>query len=420
LNEERYALGVKREISLSAIRHTLNRNNNKMKQLPQRILSIDVLRAITMFLMIFVNDVSGVGEIPKWIEHTAADYDGMGFSDIIFPAFLCIVGLSLPFAINARLKKNESNFNIISYIVLRAIALIVMGFFHVNLENYNHEQAILSYPIFTLVLTLGFFLVWLDYADKINKTIKYGCIGLGILIITTMAYLYKGGNATHPQGLSPHWWGILGIIGWAYFFAAITYLFTKGKLKWLLPAFIIFALINITSHMDLLHINLWMIGDASSITLILGGAVISTVYKVMISKAKTQQLWIVLAEAGLLSMLIGFLIRPYTGGISKIYATPAWVFICLGISILMFKLLIYIVDFKGKRDWFKFISPAGTSTLTCYLMPYILYSLYSLIDFNYPHYLNYGFGGIMRSFFVAFLIIRIVALMEKKRIRLRV
>jgi heparan-alpha-glucosaminide N-acetyltransferase len=391
-----------------------------MNQLPNRILSIDVLRAITMFLMIFVNDVSGVDQIPKWIEHTEADYDGMGFSDIIFPAFCFIVGLSLPFAINARIKKKDSTFSITSYIVLRALALIVMGFFHVNLENYNHEQALLSYPVFTIILTLGFFLVWLDYPNQLNARIKYASIGVGILTIACMAYLYKGGDVKNPQGLSPQWWGILGIIGWAYFFAAITYFVTKGKLKFLLPAFIVFALINVASHTDLLHADLWMIGDASSITLILGGAVISTVYTFMVGRGKTQQLWIVLAEAGLLTIFFGFLIRPYGGGISKIYSTPAWVFICMGITILMFELLIYIVDFKGKKDWFKFISPAGTSTLTCYLLPYLLYSLYSLFDFNFPQFLNYGAGGILRSVFIALLMIRIVAIMEKKRIRLKV
>jgi heparan-alpha-glucosaminide N-acetyltransferase len=391
-----------------------------MKQLPNRILSIDVLRAITMFLMIFVNDVAGVDRIPKWIAHTEAADDGMGFSDVIFPAFLFIVGLSLPFAIHARIKKKESNFSIISYIVLRALALIVMGFFHVNLENYNHEQALLSYPVFTIILTLGFFLVWLDYPNQLNARIKYASIGVGILTIACMAYLYKGGDVKNPQGLSPQWWGILGIIGWAYFFAAITYFVTKGKLKFLLPAFIVFALINVASHTDLLHADLWMIGDASSITLILGGAVISTVYTFMVGRGKTQQLWIVLAEAGLLTIFFGFLIRPYGGGISKIYSTPAWVFICMGITILMFELLIYIVDFKGKKDWFKFISPAGTSTLTCYLLPYLLYSLYSLFDFNFPQFLNYGAGGILRSVFIALLMIRIVAIMEKKRIRLKV
>ena len=74
------------------------------KKLPARLLSIDVFRALTMFFMIFVNDVDGVENIPGWIKHVPARADGLGFADTIFPGFLFIVGLSLPFAIKKRLK----------------------------------------------------------------------------------------------------------------------------------------------------------------------------------------------------------------------------------------------------------------------------------------------------------------------------
>ncbi len=43
-----------------------------MKSLPVRLHSIDVFRAVTMFLMIFVNDVGAVTNIPEWIKHAAA------------------------------------------------------------------------------------------------------------------------------------------------------------------------------------------------------------------------------------------------------------------------------------------------------------------------------------------------------------
>jgi heparan-alpha-glucosaminide N-acetyltransferase len=391
-----------------------------MNALPKRILSIDVLRAITMLLMIFVNDVAGVAQIPKWIEHTAADVDGMGFSDLIFPAFLFIVGLSLPFAIQARLKKGDSNTALISYILLRALALIVMGFFHVNLESYNSELALLSYPVYVILLTAGFFLIWLDYPEKIAKTLRLSLVALGILIVATMAYLYKGGTNAAPKGMEPEWWGILGIIGWAYLFSALVYFFTKGKLAALITAFIVFALINIANHTKLVHLELWMVGDASSITLMLGGAVISTSYSVLVAKGKDKSLGLIFAIAGVLAIVFGLLIRPYAGGISKIYSTPAWVWICMGISILMFELLIYLVDVRNKKNWFELIKPAGTSTLTCYLIPYVLYAVFNLVDFNYPHYFNYGIGGIIRSLFIAFLVIRLVAFMEKKSIRLKI
>lgn len=116
--------------------------------------------------------------------------------------FLFIVGLSLPFAIQGRIKKGNSYLSIVAYIVLRALALIVMGFFHVNMESYNGKSAVLSYPVFMIVLTVGFFLIWLDYPTQFAKTWKYTLITIGVLIVATMAYLYKGGSASIPKGWS--------------------------------------------------------------------------------------------------------------------------------------------------------------------------------------------------------------------------
>ena len=117
-----------------------------MSQASSRFKSVDVFRAITMLLMVFVNDIDPVKDVPEWIKHVGRNVDGLGFADTIFPAFLFIVGLSLPFAIGNRLKKGQSFNQVAVYIVTRSLALLVMGFFHVNLENYS-PAALLPKPI---------------------------------------------------------------------------------------------------------------------------------------------------------------------------------------------------------------------------------------------------------------------------------
>ena len=52
-----------------------------------RIASIDILRALTMVLMIFVNDLGSLRGIPAWLEHVEPGVDGIGLADIVFPAF---------------------------------------------------------------------------------------------------------------------------------------------------------------------------------------------------------------------------------------------------------------------------------------------------------------------------------------------
>src|SRR3979490_1568753 len=103
-----------------------------------------------MFFMIFVNDLSGVRQVPEWIDHVKANEDGMHFADTVFPLFLFIAGLSIPLAIGRRISKGNSFTSIAGYILLRSLALIVMGFFHVNLEDYS-KTALLPEPVFELL-----------------------------------------------------------------------------------------------------------------------------------------------------------------------------------------------------------------------------------------------------------------------------
>jgi len=390
-----------------------------MQQLPKRLLSIDVLRAITMLLMIFVNDASGVRNTPDWLDHAKITEDAMGFADTIFPAFLFIVGLSLPFAIKNRLSKGDSFISILIYIIGRSAALIIMGFFHVSMEIYS-TTALLSKPLWAVLTTFAFFLIWLDYPETMSKAKRYTLTGLGVALLIAMAALYKGDDNGVIVWMRPSWWGILGIIGWAYLTCAIIYLLTKGKLNILIPVLIIFAAINIGRHSGLLNKSIFPIGDASSMFLVTGGIIITELYGRLVSVGKTQHIWLIFGLTGILLIALGFLVRPYADGISKIRSTPAWIFICSGITVLIFELMIYLVDVKGKKNWFKWIWPAGTSTLTCYLMPYFQVFLMMMFHIGYPKGFNSGFLGLCRSMALSFVLIALVGLMEKKRIRLKV
>jgi heparan-alpha-glucosaminide N-acetyltransferase len=386
---------------------------------PKRLLSIDVFRAINMFFMIFVNDLSGVKDVPGWIDHVKGSEDGMHFADTIFPLFLFIAGLSIPLAIGRRLSKGDSFASIAVYIFLRSFALIVMGFFHVNMEEYS-PAAPLSIGVWELLLTLSFFLIWLDYPETMSKARKYALTSIGVLILIVLALLYKGGTVAAPKGLDPSWWGILGIIGWAYLVCAGVYLLVKGNLTALFIALAILVFINIGTHADWFDFNLWVIKDGASASLMMFGVVVSLLYSKLAAKNSYNKVWLIFTLSGIALIVLGFIVRPYTHGISKIHSTPSWVFICTGIGILLFELLIWLIDVKGKQNWFKIIKPAGTSTLTCYLIPYFLVAIFTITNFNYPHFFNFGTGGIIRSFAVSFIVILITGFLEKRRLRLKI
>ena len=69
-----------------------------------RVQSIDLLRGADVLLMLFVNEMAGVTGAPAFLLHMPADADGMTITDVVFPAFLFIVGMAVPFALGGRLR----------------------------------------------------------------------------------------------------------------------------------------------------------------------------------------------------------------------------------------------------------------------------------------------------------------------------
>ena len=73
--------------------------HRRAARLGARLASIDIFRGLTMTVMIFVNELSGVKGLPWWNYHMKANVDAMTYVDMVFPFFLFIVGLSMPLAI---------------------------------------------------------------------------------------------------------------------------------------------------------------------------------------------------------------------------------------------------------------------------------------------------------------------------------
>lgn len=387
-----------------------------------RIGSIDVLRAFTMFLMIFVNDLWTLSGIPHWLEHTAATTDGMGLADIVFPAFLVVMGMSVPLSIQTRLLRGHSQLLILRHIAGRSIALLIMGVFTVNTPLLNSTATGINKYWYEIIVVAGFFLIWNVY-PRIEGSRKYfyrALQALGVIILLVFALIYKGnGEANEIVGFQPRWWGILGLIGWAYLGSAVLYLFLRNSVIMLFICWIGFTAFNIAGNAGIFGAGEVFPGNGAFQALSFAGILTTVCMHQLKAKYTYLRLIPCLLAAGVVLIVSGLFLRDFFI-ISKILATPPWVLICSGISVILFAGFYYLADVKEKNSWFALIKAGGTSTLTCYLIPYLWYDFAELYNLNLPDWMKAGVTGIFKSALFAIIIIRITSILEKVKVKLKI
>lgn len=382
--------------------------------------AIDLFRAVTMLFMIFVNDLWSISEVPHWLEHAASTEDMLGFSDVVFPCFLVVLGMSIPFAIERRFDKGFSGESTIGHVLSRTFALLILGAFTVNTEYAMAEDTRLTKPVFRILMVIGFFLVWNVYPKPATAS-KGRLVQVlnvcGMLLLVVLAVLYRGADGT-PFGI--RWWGILGLIGWTYLFCSMVYIFARKHWRYLLLVGILCvcwtilrtplrdgeAILALPAHNFVdQFLQIIQFGNGCLPAFTMSGVVmvmLHTKYKSELSPQKLV-LWGLLGVIAFL--VLGVLTRQYWI-VSKIQGTPPWLFFCVGIALLQYVIFSMLSAF-GYTRWFRFIQAVGTATLTCYILPYVLYSVFTMIDFSTPAFLQEGAMGLLKCFVFALLTIKI-------------
>ena len=89
-----------------------------------RLLSLDVARGITIAFMIMVNNNGGHG---SWQFMNHAAWNGLTATDLVFPTFVFLMGVSTVFAIESRLARGATRGQIVRHAAQRAVILCLLG-----------------------------------------------------------------------------------------------------------------------------------------------------------------------------------------------------------------------------------------------------------------------------------------------------
>ena len=399
-----------------------------------RVLSIDFLRGADVLLMLFVNEVAGVAGAPAFLLHKASDVDGMTITDLVFPAFLFIVGIAVPFALGGRLRRGESRVAVWRHVLARTAALVVMGVLMVNAEH--GVSGVLSAPAWNVLATLGILLVWGVPETGWGRVRRTWLRAAGVALLLFVALAYRNPEVAGWIHLRPYWWGILGLIGWAYLGVATVYLLAGDRPAILTGAMALFYCVALA---DAGSGAAWLRGLHPLVGPVIGthGALglAGALLGVLVQRHSREggSPWrFALRVAGYAAALglAGVLLRSLNGLgpafiISKNHATVPWGLVSSALTAGAWVVVFVLVDILGFRRWPRSFSIAGENPLVAYLMAPFLLSLFALLTplfggANLYEVLGQTTGvGLLRSAVFAWLVVRLSGWMRSRGVRVQ-
>jgi predicted acyltransferase len=300
-----------------------------------RLVSIDALRGFDMFWIVGGGEVfAALAKVtPNRLTLTIRDqlehvhWEGFHFEDLIYPLFLFIIGIVLPFSLARRQERGQSRGSLYLHFLVRSLMLIALGNIPGGLLSFSH---------------------W------------------------------------------PFMGGVLSHIGLCYFFAALLVLHTSWRTRagivvgylvcyWLASVWIpvpghgagVFTEEgSLASFIDRHFISgdLWNEGPASTpsgICIILWGSLAGQWLR---SSRSGNEKATGLALLGFAAVVLAYLWSFSFPMIKRVVWSSSYVTYACGWSLLLVALFYWVIDVKGYRRWAFFFVVIGTNAILIYLL----------------------------------------------------
>jgi predicted acyltransferase len=324
------------------------------------MVSLDVFRGITIAAMILVNDPGSWSHIYAPLEH--AEWNGWTPTDLIFPFFLFIVGVSMTLSFASRAAHGVTRTSLALHVVRRSAVIFAIGLF------------LNGFPDFDL------------------HTIRI----LGVLQRIALCYLAAGllYLATCRRGSAAD--GKVGVRGKVGVTAAVVVVLLVGY--WALMTFVpvpgygaghLGKDDNLGAYIDraLMDGHLWsesktwdpegLLSTLPAIATTLLGVLAGDWLR---SERKSACKALGLVIAGVALMLVGQLLHPYFP-INKNLWTSTYVLFTGGFGMLLLTLCYWVVDLRGWRKWAVPFLVFGMNAILAYALAAIVSEI--SIDFEF-------------------------------------
>jgi len=308
--------------------------------LEKRVASIDALRGFDMFwitggeAIIYALHKVYPGSTTDLLEMQFhhVPWAGFHFYDLIFPLFLFVVGLVLPFSLTKRLEAGADRGKLYLHLVKRLVVLFALGLVYNGLLDFNFHHLRIAGVLQRIALCY-FFAALIVMNTNIRGQVAFFA---GILVVYWLAMMLipvpgSGAGVLTPQG------NLASFID-----------------RHLLPRpYCCFAQGD----------NEGILSTIPAIATTLMGVLAGHWLR---SKRPPNRKTLGLAVAGVASLLVGYL-WSFNFPIIKNLWTSTFVLFAGGWSLLLLALFYWIIDVKGIRRWSFFFTVIGVNAITIYL-----------------------------------------------------
>lgn len=317
-------------------------SDSNCRLLPQtRVASIDALRGFDMFWIIgggaFFETLPKVWKnhftetIKQQMEHVP--WQGFRFEDLIFPLFLFIVGVVLPFSTSRRLQQGLSPKALRLHIIKRAAILILLGLILNGLLQFNLADMRWPGVLQRIGLCYLFAALLVIHTGWLIQSLVAGGLLLGYWALVMFVPVPGSGvGVLTPEGCLP---------------AYIDRLLVPGR-------FCCFAFGD----------NEGLLSTIPAVSTVLIGALAG---RWLCSSASGNLKTVALVIAGVVCLIIGYL-WGLSFPIIKVIWTSSYVLYAAGWSLLLLAAFYWVIDVRGYKKWALFFVVIGVNPITIYFL----------------------------------------------------
>ncbi|MFC4221284.1 acyltransferase family protein [Flagellimonas marina] len=315
-----------------------------METKSKRLTSLDFFRGATVAAMIIVNEPGNWDT--KYYQLSHAEWEGCTMTDLIFPFFLFIVGVSIVLAYNKALGKGMGKKDLLKKTLKRAAIIFLLGLFLSLFPNFNFQEFRIPGVLQRIALVYLFCSMIFLFADKRSHFIWFGGILVGYYII--MMFLPVPGIG--PANLDP----INNFSAWFDRFILEGYIGSRGQ-----------------GQYDSTGIFTTIPSVASGLAGILVGNLLAEKKK----EQNEKLIWMFIF--GCLSMAVGWAFS-YEFPIIKRLWTSSFVLYTAGIATICFATSYWLLDVKNRQKYIKPFLAFGVNALAAYFGAALLGQLASV------------------------------------------